>query len=126
MELLVARLRHGLVDDLQIGILGEPAGDVVAHRLAVPGERGGEDLHSGELHDGHERASALISRSSSCSSASVSVRLAVFARESMAFASGSSAGTSWRASQCFTLESPPMGPVAVCCSLPNSPPGAPA
>src|SRR3954469_11085278 len=120
VEFLVGRLGDDLVHDLHLRVVLHPAGDVVAHLLAVAGQGGGEDLHSGEL-DAHERTSRTIWATSD----SLSVRLLALARASTAFASGSSAGISCRASQCFTLERPLIGPISICCSLPNSPAGTP-
>src|SRR2546421_8741370 len=121
VEFLVGRLRDDLVLDLDLRVLLYPAGDVVAHLLAVGGERGGKNLHAGDLHDAHERTSRTICATSD----SVRVRLLALARARTAFASGSSAGISWRASQCLTFESPLIGPISICCSLPNSPAGTP-
>src|SRR5947209_4202696 len=125
MELLVRALGDDLVHDLEQRVVGEPAGDGLAHLLAVARQGGGKDLHSGEDGWAHDLASERSSRTSCSSSASVRVREKPFARWRIAFASGSSAGISWRASQCFTLESPLMGPISICCSLPNSPAGTP-
>src|SRR5205814_5414079 len=60
VELLVGALGDDLVDDLQLLVLVQPAGDVVAHRLAVARERGGEDLHAGEDGNAHRRTSCTI------------------------------------------------------------------
>src|SRR2546430_12756023 len=125
MELLVRALGDDLVHDLEQRVVGEPAGDGLAHLLAVARQGGGKDLHSGEDGWAHDLASERSSRTSCSSSASVRVREKPFARWRIAFASGSSAGISWRASQCFTLESPLIGPISICCSLPNSPAGTP-
>src|SRR5205807_6156527 len=54
VELLVGALGDDLVDDLQLLVVAQPAGDVVAHRFAVARQRGGEDLHAGELHGTHK------------------------------------------------------------------------
>src|SRR5438128_4046671 len=121
VEFLVGRLRDDFVHDLDLRVLLYPAGDVVAHLLAVAGERGGKNLHAGELHDAHERTSRTICATSD----SVRVRLLALARARTAFASGSSAGISCRASQCLTLERPLMGPISISCSLPNCSAGTP-
>src|SRR5258705_11065144 len=120
-EFLVGRLRHDLVHDLDLLVLVQPARNRVAHVLPIPGQRGGEDLHSSEVRMGHERTSRTICATSD----SVRVRLLSLARASTALARGSSAGLSCRASQCFTLERPLIGPISISCCLPNSPAGTP-
>src|SRR5436190_14863952 len=81
VELLVGALGDDLVDDLQLWIVVQPAGDVVAHGFAVARQRGGEDLHAGE--DGiHRRTSCTIC----ATSLSVKVRLEALARARTAFA----------------------------------------
>src|SRR5258708_36787388 len=56
VELLVGALRDDLVDDLELLVLRQPAGDGVAHRLPVARQRGGKNLHAGEWRGAHEPA----------------------------------------------------------------------
>src|SRR5512133_3647149 len=50
VELVVGRLRHDLVQHLDVGVRLEPARDRLAELLALLRLGRGEDLHPGEMH----------------------------------------------------------------------------